>query len=160
MIRGHESKIAEGPLAGWAAQAVYALNALWFAAGFASFSLAQGRTLKMLVPHEARQDRLVPTIMAAVSFLGGMNAALGAFCVFLAARPDLFAGRAERAATLTFLAACNFSQFACNLPVAARGGRRGVAWWPVLAGPMLMIFIVDLALAIADLAAAALLGQG
>lgn len=135
---------------------VYALNALWFAVVFVQFSLAQRNTLKILVPSEAREDRLAPTIPAAVAFLGGMNGAIGLFCIFLAARPDLFAAPAERVALLAFLAMVNFSQFFFNLPILVRGGRRGVAYWPVLSGPMLLVFVVDGALTIIDSVAAAL----
>ena len=66
----------------------------------------------------------------------------------------MFAQPTERGATLLFLALANFSQFFFNLPVLIRGERQGVAFWPVLTGPMLRIFIVDAALTVVDLAAA------
>jgi len=53
-----------------------------------------------------------------------------------------------------FFAACHFSQFAYNLPVLLRGGRVGVAYWPVLKGPMLRIFVIDAALFVANLGVA------
>ncbi|MGY3406900.1 hypothetical protein ACVWZV_003013 [Bradyrhizobium sp. GM5.1] len=58
-----------------------------------------------------------------------------------------------------FFAACHFSQFAYNLPVLLRGGRVGVAYWPVLKGPMLRIFVIDAALFVANLGAALLLAS-
>ena len=129
---------------------VYGLNGLWFTAAFVQFSLAQRWTLRILVPREARGDRLAPTLSASVNFLGGMNAALAALCFVLAFGGGLFASPTERAVMLGFLALANFSQFACNLPVLVRGGRRDVAYWPVLSGPMLRIFVIDALLMVID----------
>ena len=129
---------------------VYLLNALWFTCAFVQFSVAQQNTLKILVPREARQDPLVPTLSAAVTFLGGMNLALAALCGFLVFTRTLFTEPLERAVLLAFLSLCNFSQFFFNLPVLMRGGRRGVALWPVLQGPMLLIFVIDGTLTLLD----------
>ena len=54
---------------------------------------------------------------------------------------------------------CHFSQFVYNVPVLMRGGRVGVAYWPVLKGPMLRIFVIDAALFVANLGAALLLAS-
>jgi hypothetical protein len=43
-------------------------------------------------------------------------------------------------------------QFAANLPVALGGGRQGESYWPVFKGPMLGIFVIDLALMLANTA--------
>ncbi len=126
---------------------------MWFAAAFVQFSIAQTNTLKILVPREARDNPLAPTIKASVAFLGGMNGALAAFCLFLALNGDMFDAPAERHVLFAFLAFANFSQLAFNLPVLARGGRQGVACWPVLSGPMLIIFVIDGALTVIDAAA-------
>ena len=134
----------------WILQLIYLLNAAWFTAALIQFSVAQNSTLKILVPREARGDALAPTIKAAVAFLGGLNGALAVFCILLAAQPHLFAQPAERTAILLFLALANFSQFFFNLPVLARGGRKGVAYWPVLSGPMLRIFVIDGLLTLID----------
>jgi len=40
-----------------------------------------------------------------------------------------------------------------------RGGRVGVAYWPVLNGPMLRIFVIDAALFAANLSVALLLAS-
>src|SRR3954471_8759534 len=61
----------------------------------------------------------------------------------LAARPAFFQALEAQVALFVFFAACHFSQFAYNLPVLLRGGRVGVAYWPVLRGPMLRIFVID-----------------
>lgn len=89
-----------------------------------------------------------------MAFLDGMNGSIAVFCVFLAARLDLFADPAERVALLLFLALANFSQFFFNVPVLVRGGRTGVAYWPVLSGPMLKVFVIDAVLTMANLACA------
>lgn len=135
-------------------QILFLLNGLWFAAAFVQFSVAQGNTAKILVPREARDNVLVPTIKASVSFLGGMNLALALFAFYLATGPAAFAATEQSVVLLAFLAAANFSQFWFNVPVALRGGRIGQAYWPVLSGPMLMIFLIDGVLALADAAVA------
>jgi small subunit ribosomal protein S12 len=43
--------------------------------------------------------------------------------------------------------------------VLLRGGRVGVAYWPVLKGPMLRIFVIDAALFVVNLGAALLLAS-
>jgi hypothetical protein len=132
------------------AQFVFALNALWFTAAFVQFSVAQSNTAKILVPREARDNPLVPTIKASVAFLGGMNLAVALFCLYLATAPSEFSSGKAQAVLFAFLSAVNFSQFYFNLPILKRGGRVGVAWWPVLSGPMLLIFVIDAALTVID----------
>ena len=137
-----------------AVDAIFLLNGLWFSAAFVQFSIAQGNTAKILVPREARDNALVPTIKASVAFLGGMNFALAALALYLATGPKLFAEPSEQRVLLFFFALANFSQFAFNLPVLAKGGRTGVAYWPVLSGPMLIIFLIDGCLTVIDVIAA------
>jgi hypothetical protein len=135
-------------------QVLSLLNALWFTAAFVQFSIAQTNTVKILVPREARDNALVPTIKASVSFLGGMNLALALFAFYLAAGPAAFAATEQQVVLFAFFAAANFSQFWFNVPVALRGGRIGQAYWPVFSGPMLKIFVIDAVLAVADAVAA------
>jgi hypothetical protein len=97
---------------------------------------------------------LVPTVSAGVSFLGGMNAALAVFALYLSTGPAHFRAPIEQSILLIFFALANFSQFFFNLPILLRGGRIGVAYWPVLSGPMLLIFVIDATLAVVDAAAA------
>jgi hypothetical protein len=123
---------------------VLLLNALWFCAAFIQFSVAQGNTLKILVPREERGNSIAPTLMASVAFLGGINLPIGLLSLYLlAVRPPFFAANEAQLALFLFFAACHFSQFVYNLPVLMRGGRVGVAYWPVLKGPMLRIFVID-----------------
>jgi hypothetical protein len=137
---------------------VLLLNALWFTAAFIQFSIAQGNTLKILVPREARENPIAPTLSASVAFLGGINLPIGLLSLYLLAlRPAFFGTLDAQLALLLFFAACHFSQFAYNLPVLMRGGRVGVAYWPVLKGPMLRIFVIDAVLFVANLVAALLL---
>jgi hypothetical protein len=137
-------------------QIVLALNALWFGAAFVQFSVAQKTTLKILLPRAQLNNPIAPTLTASVAFLGGMNLPLGLFSVYLLIVSPSWFGNAEAQASLfALLAACHFSQFAFNLPVLMRGGRVGDAYWPVLRGPMLRIFVIDGALSLANAASAA-----
>ena len=137
---------------------VLLLNALWFGAAFVQFSVFQRNTLKILVPREERGNPIAPTLSASVAFLGGINLPIGLLSLYLLSiRPPFFGTVDAQLALFLFFAACHFSQFAYNLPVLLRGGRVGVAYWPVLNGPMLRIFVIDTTLFVANLAVAVLL---
>lgn len=126
-------------------------NALWFCAAFVQFGLAQGNTVKILVPREERSNPIAPTLGASVAFLGGMNLPIGLLSAYLVTRPDWFAVSGAAAVLFLFFGACHLSQTAFNIPVLLRGGRVGVAYWPVLKGPMLRIFAIDTILSVANL---------
>ena len=130
---------------------VLLFNTLWFTGAFIQFSIAQRNTLKILVPREERGNPIAPTLSASVAFLGGINLPIGLLSLYLLARPPFFGATDAQLALLLFFAACHFSQFAYNLPVLMRGGRVGVAYWPVLKGPMLRIFAIDATLFVANL---------
>ena len=137
---------------------VLLLNTLWFVGAFVQFSIAQTNTLKILLPREERSNPIAPTLAASVAFLGGMNLPIGLLSLYLlVARPSFFQPIEAQLALFLFFAACHFSQFVYNVPVLMRGGRVGVAYWPVLKGPMLRIFVIDAALFAANLAVALLL---
>ena len=139
---------------------VLLLNALWFVGAFIQFSVAQRNTLKILLPREERGNPIAPTLSASVAFLGAINLPIGLLSFYLlAARPTFFQAIEAQVALFLFFAACHFSQFAYNLPVLMRGGRIGVAYWPVLRGPMLRIFVIDATLCAANLAVAVMLGS-
>ena len=122
------------------------------------FSIAQGNTLKILVPREERGNPIAPTLSASVAFLGAINLPIGLLSFYLlAVRPAFFLAIEAQVALFLFFAACHLSQFAYNLPVLMRGGRVGVAYWPVLRGPMLRIFVIDATLCVANLAVAVML---
>jgi hypothetical protein len=96
------------------------------------------------VPREERGNPIAPTLSASVAFLGGINLPISLLSLYLlVSRPPFFQMHDAQLALFLFFAACHFSQFAYNLPVLMRGGRVGVAYWPVLKGPMLRIFVID-----------------
>jgi hypothetical protein len=135
----------------WFPDLVLLLNALWFGGAFIQFSIAQGNTLKILVPRDQRANPIAPTLSASVAFLGGMNLPIGLLSVYLLSfRPPFFQTHDAQLALFLFFSACHFSQFAYNLPILMRGGRVGAAYWPVLKGPMLRIFVIDAALFVAN----------
>jgi hypothetical protein len=134
---------------------VLLLNALWFGGAFVQFGIAQTNTLKILLPREERSNPIAPTLAASVAFLGGMNLPIGLLSLYLlTARPVFFEPVQAQLVVFLFFAACHFSQFIYNVPVLMRGGRVGVAYWPVLKGPMLRIFVIDAALFAANLGVA------
>lgn len=134
------------------------LNALWFGGAFIQFSIAQGNTLKILVPREERRNPIAPTLSASVAFLGGINLPIGLLSLYLlAVRPAFFQAVEAQLALFLFFSACHFSQFVYNLPILVRGGRVGAAYWPVLKGPMLRIFVIDAVLFVANASVAMLL---
>ena len=120
---------------------------IWFFMGFRYFSFRQKAAAKLLVPESDHSSPIFLTMAAAVRFLGGMNAAfalLSAILLLLVmSESTLFNSPAERGTLLLVLAAAHVSQFAFNVPVLVNGERQGDAYWPVLSGPMLLIFIVD-----------------
>lgn len=144
----------------WFPDVILLLNTLWFGGAFIQFSIAQGNTLKILVPREERGNPIAPTLSASVAFLGGINLPIGLLSLYLlAVRPVFFQAVEAQVALFLFFAACHFSQFAYNLPILRRGGRVGAAYWPVLTGPMLRIFVIDATLFVANLAVAVALGS-
>jgi hypothetical protein len=136
------------------------LNTLWFGGAFIQFSIAQNNTLKILVPREERGNLIAPTLSASVAFLGGINLPIGLLSLYLLVfRPPFFQTMDAQLPLFLFFAACHFSQFVYNLPVLMRGGRVGVAYWPVLKGPMLRIFAIDAILFAANLGVVFLLAS-
>ncbi len=137
---------------------VLSLNALWFGAAFRYFSLTPHTAAKVLVPKSAREAPLFRTVAASLPFLGGMNLAFAVLAVLLLFNMALFPEPGQRAMLVLIFGLAHGSQFACNLPIALRGGRQGESFWPVLQGPMLFIFVVDGTLALANLLLAGWLG--
>ena len=137
--------------------AVLILNALWFGAAFRYFSLTPDTATRLLVPKSARESPLFRTLSAAMPFLGGMNLAFALLAILLLCNEGLFPEPGQRAFLALVFAVAHGSQFAANVPIARRGGRQGEAYWPVLAGPMLFIFVVDGTLMLANLLLAGVL---
>lgn len=134
------------------------LNAVWFGAAFRYFGLTPQTAAKVLVPKSAREAPLFRTLAASLPFLGGMNLALAFLAVLLLFNLALFPEPGQRALFALTFGLAHGSQFACNVPIAWRGGRQGEAFWPVLQGPMLFIFVVDGMLALVNLLLAGWLG--
>src|SRR2546428_14049531 len=94
---------------------VLLLNTLWFGAAFIQFSIAQGNTLKILVPREERGNPIAPTLSASVAFLGGINLPIGLLSLYLLLfRPPFFQADDAPRALFPFFAACPFRQFCYN----------------------------------------------
>jgi len=133
---------------------------LWFAAALRYFSFKHYASAKVMVPKSARSSPLFHTIAAATRFLGGFNGAFALLCLILlilaATGSELFSAPEERAIILVVLASAHFSQFIFNVPVLKNGERQGESYWMVKSGPMLFIFVMDLAQAIINGGAAAL----
>ncbi len=121
----------------------------WFTMGFRYFGFQQHTAAKVLIPREARNTPLFETTAAGVRFLGGFNAAFALLCAMLGALfflgSSLFQEPMERIVLLAAIGAAHFSQFAFNLPVLKAGERKDIALWPVRSGPMLIIFVMDIA---------------
>lgn len=139
---------------------VMAANALWFGAAFRFFSLQHRTAAKLLVPYQARGTASFESMAAIVRFLGGMNAALFLLSVAAAAaalfETSMFASTQERAVLLGVLGFAHITQFWFNVPVLQVRRAGGVGLWPVMAGPMRRIFLVDLCLGSVGLGAAAI----
>ena len=136
---------------------ILVLNALWFGVAFGYFSLTPNTAARLLVPESARESPLFPTIAASVQFLGGMNLAFSTFAVLVLLNSSLFPKPGQRALFAGVFSLAHASQAVSNLAVVLRGGRVGESLWPVLSGPMAFIFIVDVALMVANAALAAML---
>lgn len=119
------------------------LNVLWFGSAFWYFALKRETAAKLLIPRSSRSSPLFATMAAGLPFLGGMNLAFSLLAAMLLASPHLFTQAPERAMILFAFGVAHTTQFLVNVPVARRGGRIGEAYWDVLRGPMLFIFVVD-----------------
>ena len=80
---------------------------------------------------------------AALPFLGGFNLALGLLALLLLLNQSLFIQDIEKTLLCLVFSVAHASQFLINVPVAKAGGRIKEAYWNVLTGPMLFIFVVD-----------------
>jgi hypothetical protein len=136
---------------------VLLLNALWFGSAFWYFGIKRTTAAKLLIPRSARSSPLFLTMAEALPFLGGMNLAFALLAAALLARQDLFIVPEERAVLLLAFGIAHLTQFVINVPVARRGGRIGEAYWDVVKGPMLFIFVVDALMTLLDFGVAALM---
>ena len=124
-----------------------AASLVWFGMAFRYFGFQPEAAAKVMVARSQRESPIFETYAAGVRFLGGFNAAFALMALVLLVLAlqgsVLFDEPGERAILLFILSAAHFSQFAFNVPVLRNGERQGEAYWPVLSGPMLMIFVVD-----------------
>lgn len=120
---------------------------IWFSLGAHYFGFKHHAAAKILIPKSARDSPIFPTTAAATRFLGGMNAAWALLTLALLATAlsgsALFSEPGERSLLLLVIASAHFSQFLGNVPILLNGERQGETYWPVLSGPMRMIFTVD-----------------
>ena len=132
-------------------------SALWFTAAFRYFGFQHVSAAKMMIAKSQRDSPIFLTAAASGRFLGGMNGAFAALSIVLfilwATGSSLFTAPGERGALLIILAASHFSQFIFNVPILMNGERQGEAYWYVLSGPMLFIFVMDAAQTVLNLVA-------
>ena len=138
-------------------QSTLVLNVAWFGAAFWFFAIKHDTAAKLLVPRTARSSPIFLTLSSALPFLGGMNFAFSLLAALLLARQDLFRSTQEQIVLLIGFAIAHATQFLINVPIAARGGRIGEAYWDVLKGTMLFIFVVDAAMTALNVSCAVLL---
>lgn len=138
-----------------------AANLIWFTMGFHYFSFKNEAAAKVAIPRHLRDSPIFKTHAVSIRFLGGMNGAWAALCAALLILAlmdsNLFSAPSERILLLCVLAAAHFSQFYFNVPILRAGGRQGDAYWEVTSGPMLMIFVVDAAETVLNLAVVGIL---
>ena len=136
---------------------ILVLNILWFGAGFRYLSLVPNVAAGLLVPTSARASPLFPTLAASLRFLGGMNFAFATLAVLVLLNSSLFPHPAQRALFAGVFSVAHASQFASNLPAALPNRRVDELLWPVQTGPMLLIFLGDMTLMVANAALTAML---
>ena len=133
---------------------ILALNALWFAMGFYAFYLRREVFGKVIVPvKQDRDNTAYEAVVESGRFMGGFNFALSALNIMLLFDLGGFETGNQWAVLLAFNALAHGSQFAGNIPMAL-ANRRGGGLWPVFRGVMLRIFVIDLALMVANAALA------
>ncbi len=136
---------------------IFALNALWFGVAFKFFSISPKRAARLLVPTKLdplHPPPLLPTLVASLRFLGGMNLALAIFAILLLLNQADFPHYRQVALFAVVFAVAHASQFAYNVPIALQNYRGNADLWWVLKGRMLFIFIVDFLLMVANTAIA------
>jgi len=121
-----------------------------FGLGFHAFYVRRSVFAKVLVPkREHRDNTAFEALVEAGRFVGGFNLALSLLNVALLLNLGGFDGGPQWATLLLFNALAHGSQFAGNVPTALQN-RRGQGLWPVFAGVMRTIFVVDCLLMLAN----------
>ncbi len=141
----------------WVLKAVLLANAVWFAMAFNAFYLRRRVFGKVMVPVRADRDNTAyEALVESGRFMGGFNLALSILNVMLVFNLGGFDTGAQWAVLLVFNALAHGSQFAGNIPMALQN-RRGEGLWPVFKGVMLLIFVLDFTLMVANAALAMVL---
>ncbi len=132
-------------------------NAIWFGMAFNAFYLRRKVFGKVMVP--IKEDRINTAYEAFVEsgrFMGGFNLALSLLNFALVFNLGGFETSQQWALLLAFNAVAHGSQFFGNVPMALQN-LKGGGLWPVFKGVMLLIFVLDFTLMIANGALAAML---
>ena len=131
-------------------QVLFAANAIWFAMAFDAFYRRRHIFAKVLVPNrEDRNNSAYEAVIESGRFMGGFNLALSALNVMLVFNFGGFSTDAQWATLLIFNALAHGSQFFGNVPMALQN-RNGGGLWNVFKGVMLLIFVLDFTLMVAN----------
>ena len=135
-------------------QILLALNAIWFAMAFDAFYRRRRIFGKVMVPIQAdRNNSAYEALVESGRFMGGFNLAISALNVLLLFNIGGFETNQQWATLLIFNALAHGSQFFGNVPMALEN-RRGSGLWNVFKGVMLLIFVLDFTLMVANAALA------
>lgn len=138
-------------------QGLLLLNAIWFAMAFDAFYLRRKIFAKVMVPNQAHRDNTAyEALIESGRFMGGFNLALSLLNFALLFNIGEFDTDRQWATLLIFNSIAHGSQFFGNVPMALQN-RRGEGLWRVFKGVMLLIFVIDFTLMIANAAFAAFL---
>lgn len=129
---------------------VMAANALWFGSAFRFFWLQGRKAANLIVHRDHRESPLRETVIATGRFLGGMNLGLAVFSVLLVLFSAHFTQPIQIFVCATAFSVAHMTQFVGNVPIALAERRGETPVWPVLQGPMLFIFVVDLLMGLAN----------
>lgn len=135
-------------------QILLALNAIWFAMAFDAFYRRRRIFGKVMVPiQKDRDNSAYEALVESGRFMGGFNLAISALNVLLLFNIGGFETHQQWATLLIFNALAHGSQFFGNVPMALEN-RRGGGLWNVFKGVMLLIFVLDFTLMVANAALA------
>ena len=130
------------------------LNIVWFSAGFWAFSLNAAKFTKLMVPRQLQQGPVYNLLVEIPPAVGGFNLAFLCLCLAMLVFSDAFAGHHSQAILFTVISIAHGTQFYFNVPNAIKDWNNNEPKWPVLKGPMLLIFIGDFSLMVLNAIAA------
>lgn len=131
-------------------EALFLANAIWFGMAFNAFYLRRKVFGKVMVPiKEDRNNTAYDAFVESGRFMGGFNLALSLLNFALVFNLAGFETGQQWALLLIFNAVAHGSQFFGNVPMALQN-LKGGGLWPVFKGVMLLIFVLDFVLMIAN----------